>query len=334
MPAAQFTPSAPPIRARVIVVMDPIASIKPAKDTTLAMMLSAQRHGWELWYAEQRDLWLSDGVAFGRLRPVQVRDDLQDWFTFGDVQIAKLADFDVLLMRKDPPFDMEYIYTTYILERAELHGLLVLNRPQGLRDMNEKVFTAWFAQCCAPTHITRDMPDMHAFLHEHLRIVCKPLDGMGGKSIFVVDRGDKNANVIFETLTQYGTRYAIVQKYLPEIVATGDSRILVIDGEPAPYALARIPSAQDNRGNLAAGARGEGRELNDRDRWLVGQIGPTLRERGMLFVGLDVIGGFVTEINVTSPTGVRELDKQFKTDIAGLFMDAIAKRLAGRAVKA
>jgi glutathione synthase len=202
-----------------------------------------------------------------------------------------------------------------------------VNRPQGLRDMNEKVYTAWFPQCCAPTQITRDMADMHAFLHEHVRIVCKPLHGMGGKSIFVVDRGDKNANVIFETLTEYGTRFAIVQKYLPEIVSTGDSRILVIDGEPAPYALARIPSATDHRGNLAAGARGEGRELNDRDRWLVGQIGPVLRERGMLFVGLDVIGGYVTEINVTSPTGVRELDKQFKTDIAGLLMDAIARRV-------
>jgi glutathione synthase len=315
---------------RVIVVMDPIAAIKPAKDTTLAMMLAAQRRGWELWYAEQRDLWLSDGVAYGRLRPVQVRDALKDWFELGEVQIARLADFDALLMRKDPPFDMEYIYTTYILERAELEGLLVLNRPQGLRDMNEKVFTAWFPQCCAPTHITRDMPDMHAFLKQHLRIVCKPLDGMGGKSIFVVDRGDKNANVIFETLTQQGTRYAIVQKYIPDIVATGDSRILVIDGEPPPYALARIPDAGDHRGNLAAGARGEGRELNDRDRWLVAQIGPTLRQRGMLFVGLDVIGGYVTEINVTSPTGVRELDKLFKADLAGLFMDAIQKRLPAR----
>lgn len=193
--------------------------------------------------------------------------------------------------------------------------------------MNEKVFTAWFPQCCAPTLITRDMAGMHAFLKEHLRIVCKPLHGMGGKSIFVVDRGDKNANVIFETLTNYGTNYAIVQRYIPDIVTTGDSRVLVIDGEPAPYALARIPTETDNRGNLAAGAKGVGRELTERDRWLVGQIGPTLRERGMLFVGLDVIGGYVTEINVTSPTGVRELDKQFKTDTASLLMDAIEKRL-------
>jgi len=315
---------------RIVVVMDPIASIKPAKDTTLAMMLAAQRRGWELWYAEQQDLWLNDGVAMGRLRLVRVRDDLKDWFELGTTVTSRLAEFDAILMRKDPPFDMEYIYTTYILERAELEGALVVNTPQGLRDMNEKVFTAWFPECCAPTLITRDMSGMHAFLKEHVRIVCKPLHGMGGKSIFVVDRGDKNANVIFETLTEYGSRYAIVQRYIPDIVTTGDSRVLVIDGEPAPYALARIPTETDNRGNLAAGATGVGRELTERDRWLVAQIGPTLRQRGMLFVGLDVIGGYVTEINVTSPTGVRELDKQFKTDIAALLMDAIQRRLDAR----
>jgi glutathione synthase len=308
-------------------VMDPIDEIKPAKDTTLAMLLAAQKRGWELWYAEQRDLWLRDGLALGRVRPIKVRNDLQDWFTLDTAHTRPLAEFGAILMRKDPPFDMEYIYTTYILERAEEQGVLVVNRPQGLRDMNEKVFTAWFPQCCAPTLITSNMADMHAFLREHLRIVCKPLYGMGGRSIFVVDRGDKNANVVFETMTEYGTRFAIVQRYIPDIVSTGDSRILVIDGEPAPYALARIPQESDNRGNLAAGARGEGRELNERDRWLVSEIGPTLRRRGMLFVGLDVIGGYVTEINVTSPTGVRELDKQFGTEIAGLLMDAIEKRL-------
>src|SRR5688572_30358915 len=314
--------------ARLVVVMDPISDIKPAKDTTLAMLLAAQSRGWQLWYAEQGDLWLRDGVPMARLRPVTVKNDLQDWYALGESQVQGLAEFDVILMRKDPPFDMEYIYTTYILERAEEAGVLVVNRPQGLRDMNEKVYTAWFPQCCAPTLITRDMADMHAFLKEHGRIVCKPLYGMGGRSIFVIDRGDKNTNVIFETMTEYGTRFAIVQKYLPEIVDSGDSRILVIDGEPAPYALARIPTAEDNRGNLAAGAKGVGRELNERDRWLVSQIGPTLRQRGMLFVGLDVIGGYVTEINVTSPTGVRELDKQFGTQIAGLLMDAIEKRLS------
>lgn len=317
-------------RARLAIVMDPIEGIKPAKDSTLAMMLAAQRHGFELYYMEQRDLWLRDGVAWARIRPIEVRDDLQNWATLGALRVEQLGKMDAILMRKDPPFDTEYIYTTYILERAELQGALVVNKPQGLRDMNEKVFTAWFPQCCAPTLITRDMADMHAFLHEHHHIVCKPLYGMGGRSIFVIQEGEKNANVIFETMTEYGTRFAIVQKYLPEIVTTGDSRILVIDGEAVPYALARIPSAIDNRGNLAAGARGEGRALNERDRWLVKEVGETLRARGMLFVGLDVIGGYITEINVTSPTGVRELDKQFHTDIAGLLIEAIERRLLAK----
>lgn len=316
---------------RLAVVMDPIDHLKPAKDTTLAMLLAAQKRQWELLYMEQGDLWLDNGVAWGRVRPVTVRDDLRDWHTLGAPRNERLGSLDAILMRKDPPFDMEYIYSTYILERAETEGALVVNRPQGLRDMNEKVYTAWFPECCAPTLITRDMAQMRAFLEQHEHIVCKPLYGMGGRSIFVVRKGDKNSSVIFETMTEYGSRYAIVQKYLPDIVTGGDSRILVIDGEPAPYALARIPDASDNRGNLAAGAKGQGRPLNDRDRWLVGQIGPTLRDRGMLFVGLDVIGGFVTEINVTSPTGVRELDKQFKTEIASLLMDAIEKRLEQRA---
>jgi len=231
-------------------------------------------------------------------------------------------------MRKDPPFDTEYVYATYILERAEAAGVLVVNRPQGLRDMNEKVYTAWFPECCAPTLITRDMADMNAFLREHGRAVCKPLHGMGGRSIFVLEAGDKNTNVVFETLTDYGNRYAIVQRYIPDIVKTGDARVILVDGEPVPYALARIPSATDNRGNLAAGAEGVGRPLDDRDRWLASRIGPTLRERGMLFVGLDVIGGFVTEINVTSPTGAREIARQFGVDATELLMDAIARRCA------
>jgi glutathione synthase len=312
---------------RVAVLMDPIDHIKPAKDTTLAMMLAAQRRGWRLSYLEQRHVWLRDGVAFGRAHPVEVRDDLDDWFTLGEPTIEPLAGFDAILMRKDPPFDTEYIYTTYILERAEELGVLVVNRPQGLRDMNEKVYTAWFPECCAPTLITREMADMHAFLREHQRIVCKPLFGMGGRSIFVIDAGDKNANVVFETLTEYRQRYAIVQRYIPDIVSTGDSRVILVDGEPVPYALARIPDSADNRGNLAAGARGVGRPLNERDRWLASRIGPALRDKGMLFVGLDVIGQFVTEINVTSPTGVRELDRQFGLDIAGLLMDAIERRI-------
>ena len=319
-----------PAPVRLGVVMDPIAAIKPAKDSTLAMLLAASRRGWELHYAEQRHLWLRDGRAWGRLHPLTVRDHASDWHALGSPRSAPLGELDVILMRKDPPFDTEYIYTSYILERAEAEGALVVNRPQGLRDMNEKVYTAWFPQCCAPTLITRDMGDMQAFMIEHGKIVCKPLYGMGGRSIFVIDRADKNASVVFETLTDYGTRYAIAQRYLPEIVATGDSRVILIDGEPVPYALARIPAAADNRGNLAAGARGSGRPLNERDRWLAAEIGPALRERGMLFVGLDVIGGLVTEINVTSPTGIRELEKEFHIDIAGMLLDAVERRLGAQ----
>src|SRR5882672_1474327 len=257
-------------RVRLGVVMDPIDHIKPVKDTTLGMLLAAQARGWELTYLELPDLWLRDGTAWGRTRRLAVRKNLDDWFTLSEGGTEKLADLDVILMRKDPPFDTEYIYSTYILERAEAGGALVVNRPQGLRDMNEKVYTAWFPDCCAPTLITRNMADMAAFLLEHQKVGVKPLDGMGGRSIFVIQRCDKNTNVVFETLTDYGQRYAIVQRYLPEIVTRGDARVLLVDGEPVPYGLARIPTETDNRGNLAAGARGEGRPLSERDRWLAG----------------------------------------------------------------
>ena len=314
-------------RVRLVVVMDPIAAIKPAKDSTLRILLAAQARGWELFYAELKDLWLRDGIAWGRLAPLKVMDDPTRWFSMGQAANGKLGEFDVILMRKDPPFDTEYIYSTYILDRAQLQGALVCNRPQGLRDMNEKVYTAWFPECCAPTLITRDMPRMAEFLREHGKAVCKPLDGMGGKSIFVLEHGDKNRNVVFETLTDYGTRYAIVQRYLPEIVTAGDCRIILVDGEPVPFALKRIPNPEDNRGNLAAGARAESRPLNDRDRWLCAQIGPKLRAGGMMFVGLDVIGDYVTEINVTSPTGIRELNKIHAIDIGAMLVDAIDKTL-------
>jgi glutathione synthase len=316
---------------RLGVVMDPIGSINYAKDSTLAMLLAAQEHGFELAYLELRDLSLRDGVALGRMRPLTVRADPAGWFTLGPPAVTPLSALDCLLMRKDPPFDTEYIYSTYILERAEAAGVLVVNRPQGLRDMNEKVYAAWFPQCCAPTLITRDMGDLAAFLAEHGKIVVKPLHGMGGRSIFVLEKDDRNARVVFENLTDYGQRFAMAQRYLPEIVASGDSRVLLIDGEPVPYALARIPSPEDHRGNLAAGARGVGRALNNRDRWLAGQIGPALAAKGMLFVGLDVIGGFVTEINVTSPTGIRELDKQFGISIGERVVAALERHLKAAA---
>jgi glutathione synthase len=315
-------------RVRLVVIMDPIGAIKPAKDTTLGILLAAQARGWELFYAEMKDLWLRDGIAWGRLAPLEVMDDSANWFSLGQAASGKLGDFDVILMRKDPPFDTEYIYSTYILDRAQLQGALVCNRPQGLRDMNEKVYTAWFPECCAPTLITRDMHDMGEFLREHGKAVCKPLDGMGGKSIFVLEQGDKNRNVVFETLTGYGTRYAIVQRYLPEIVTAGDCRIILVDGEPVPFALQRIPAPEDHRGNLAAGARAESRALNERDRWLCAQIGPKMRAAGMLFVGLDVIGDYVTEINVTSPTGIRELNKKHGVDIGAMLIEAIDRTLS------
>jgi glutathione synthase len=315
---------------RLLVVMDPIDRIKYAKDTTLAILIAAQARGWQLSYVEQRDLRLRDGVAEGKLRSLSVQADPQRWFTLGTPVIEPLGAFDVVLMRKDPPFDTEFIYTSYILERAELAGALVVNRARGLRDMNEKVFTAWFPQCCAPTLMTRDIEEMAAFARTHGKIVCKPLHSMGGHSIFALEPGDKNARVVYETLTEDGTRFAMVQKYLPDIAVGGDSRVLLVDGEPVPYALARIPSADDHRGNLAAGATGVARPLNARDLWLCLQVGPTLREAGMLFVGLDVIGGYITEINVTSPTGVRELNQAFGIDIGGTLIDAIARRVSTR----
>jgi glutathione synthase len=309
--------------------MDPLEAIKPAKDSTVAMLTAAARRGCETWCFTQADLSVRDGRAIARLTPIEVagagKD--KDWYRIGAAVVRPLAGIGAVLMRKDPPFDTEYIYTTYLLERAEAEGVLVVNRPQGLRDMNEKVYTAWFPDCCAPTLITRDMDAMGAFLEEQGRIVCKPLEGMGGRSIFVVATGDKNARVVFETLTGYGARYAMVQRYLPEIAESGDARILLVDGEPVPHALARIPGPTDHRGNLAAGAKGVGRALTDRERRIAARIGPVMRERGMLFVGLDVIGGFVTEINVTSPTGIRELEAQFGGDVAGSLIDAVLARL-------
>jgi len=312
---------------RLLVIMDPIERIKPLKDSTLAMLIAAEARGWDVYYAEQQHLWLRDGMAWGRVAPLKVRDDPHDWFTRGAPENRALGEFAAILMRKDPPFDMEYIYTTYILDRARDQGALVVNDPAGLRNMNEKVYTAWFPQCCAATLVTRDMHAMGQFLREHGKAVVKPLDGMGGQSIFVLEHDDKNRNVVFETLTAYGSRYAIIQRYLPEIVTGGDCRVLMIDGEPAPYALQRMPAGDDNRGNLAAGARAESRPLNERDRWLCAQIGPQLKAAGMIFVGLDVIGDYVTEINVTSPTGIRELNRKHGVDIGGVLMDAIARLL-------
>jgi len=319
-------------RPSIAVLMDPLESIKPAKDSTIAMLKAAQARGCEVLVFLQQDLWVRDGHAHARLTPLEVVGEAKDkgWYRTGTPIVRELSAIDAVLMRKDPPFDMEYIYSTYLLERAEQAGTLVVNRPQGLRDMNEKAYTAWFPECCATTLISRDMAAMEGFLAEHGRAVFKPLDGMGGRSIFVVQQGDPNARVILETLTDGGGRYAIAQRYLPEIATGGDARILLVDGEPVPHAMVRMPAAGDHRGNLAAGARAESRALTERDRWLVSRIGPVMRERGMLFVGLDVIGGFVTEINVTSPTGIREIEARHGHDIGGMLIDAVLARLAKR----
>lgn len=310
------------------VIMDPIAGIKPKKDTTLAMLLAAQARGWELHYMELADLRLRDGRALANMRTLEVHDSYQHWFDFTSEPAAReLRELDVILMRKDPPFDTEYIFSTYLLERAQHEGVLVVNDPRSLRDANEKLFTAWFAEVCPPTLVARQRAEIRHFLDEFGDIVVKPLDGMGGSLIFRVQRGDPNASVILETITQYETRFCMAQKYLPAIL-DGDKRILLIDGEPVPYALARIPAAGELRGNLAAGGRGEGRPLTPRDREICAAVGASLKARGLLFVGLDVIGDYLTEINVTSPTCVRELEGQFDIRIADQLMAVIAARLA------
>ncbi len=307
---------------KIGIVMDPIESITPYKDSSLAMLLEAQRRGAEIHYFQQSDLKLLSDRAIGHSHRLKVADDNSNWFELGDAAEVDLGGLDAILMRKDPPFDMEYIYTTYILDRARVAGALIVNHPQALRDMNEKAYTAWFPECTPTTLITRSMPEMKAFLAEHGRVVVKPLDGMGGRSIFVVERGDRNANVIFETLTDLGQRFAMAQAYIPEI-KLGDKRILLINGETVPYALARIPPDDDNRGNLVMGATGIGQELSATDLAICERVGPVLRDAGVLFAGIDVIGDYLTEVNVTSPTGIRELDKQFDLNIAGLLFDAI-----------
>ena len=308
------------------VIMDPIGSINYKKDSTLAMLLAAQRRGWQLHYMEQPDLFLARSGARGRMRPLDVREDPADWFSLGEEIDRPLAELDVILMRKDPPFDMDYIYATYLLELAEAAGTLVVNKPQSLRDANEKLFTAWFPQCTPPTLVSCRADLIREFLAEHGDIILKPLDSMGGTSIFRVTDNDLNIGVIIETLTRHGRRQIMAQRFIPEI-RDGDKRILLIDGEPVPYALARLPAEGETRANLALGGRGVGVDLSDRDRWICEQVAPRLRDKGLIFVGLDVIGDYLTEVNVTSPTCIRELDEQYQLDIGGQLMDRIATRL-------
>lgn len=312
---------------KVAVVMDPVESIKVHKDSSFAMLLEAQRRGWSLYYLQLADLFVRDGVAWGCATELSVRDDPAAWFELAGVADIELGDMDVILMRKDPPFNMEYVYATYVLERAEVAGALVVNRASSLRDFNEKFSTSLFPQCCPPTLVDRSAERVREFLDEHRDVVVKPLDGMGGASIFRLQIDDPNVSVILETLSAHGERFFMAQRFIPAISA-GDKRILMIDGEPVPWALARIPAQGELRGNLAAGARAEGVALGERERWICEQVGPTLVDRGLWFVGLDVIGDYLTEINVTSPTCIRELDALYDLNIAGQLFDAIEQSLS------
>lgn len=307
------------------VVMDRIESITPYKDSTFAMLLETQARGWPIFYMQQADLYLRHNQARATMKSLGVQDNSESWSEYGDDIDQSLDALDVILMRKDPPFNMDYIYTTYLLELAEKAGTLIVNKPQSLRDANEKLFTAWFPQCTPESLVTADADRIRAFLAEYKDIILKPLDSMGGTSIFRLRQGDENTNVIIEVMTRPGRHLIMAQRYIPEI-EQGDKRILMINGEPVDYALARIPEAGEHRGNLAAGGSGVGQALSERDRWICQQVGPVLREKGLLFVGLDVIGDYLTEINVTSPTCIRELDKQFDLNISAQLMDVIAEK--------
>jgi glutathione synthase len=311
---------------RLAIVMDPIQSISFKKDSSLAMLLAAQKRGWELWYIEQNDLYLEGSTAMAQMRPLFVRYDPTDWFTLGDVVRKPFTDVDVVLMRKDPPFDTHYIYSTYILERAEQQGCLIVNKPQSLRDCNEKFFATLFPQCMPASLVTCRKSLLREFHATHGDVIFKPLEGMGGASVFRLRKDDPNVTVVIETLTNHETTQIMAQNYIPEI-KQGDKRILMVNGEHVGYALARIPAPNETRGNLAAGGTAKGVELTERDRWICAEVGPTLRAKGLMFVGLDVIGDFLTEINVTSPTCIRELDAAFNLDIAGQLMDCITTTL-------
>ena len=311
------------------VVMDPISEVKVQKDSSMAMMLEAQQRGYQLFYIEMNDLYLEQGECRSTVRPVKVYDDADHWYDLDEAQDISLTELDAVLMRKDPPFDTEYIYATYMLERAEQAGTLIVNKPQSLRDCNEKLFTAWFPELTPKTLVTRSSERIREFHRQEKDVIIKPLDGMGGSSIFRIKEGDANVGVIIETLTAHGSQYAMVQEYMPAI-KDGDKRILIVNGEVMPYCLARIPAQGETRGNLAAGGSGEPRPLSASDKLIAETIAPELKKRGLFFVGLDVIGDKVTEINVTSPTCIREIEAAFAINISGKLMDAIEQELAQR----
>lgn len=322
------------------IVMDSLQSVNVKKDSTLGMLRAAWARGWQVHYLRLEDLYLQQEVAWGRTRHLTPKDGITeidktdnpalDWYSLGEEQEQPLGQLDVILMRKDPPFDMNYIYATYLLEQAQAAGTLVVNAPRSLRDCNEKLFIAHFPDCCPPFLVAADAARLKAFHAEYNDVVYKPLDGMGGTGVFRVQAGDPNLGVVIETLTDMGRVPIMAQQFIPEISSSGDKRILLIDGEPVAQALARIPPKGENRGNLAVGGKGEARPLNSRDRWICAQLSPELQRRGLLFTGIDVIGDYLTEINVTSPTGLREIDRACGSDIGGMLMDSIANKLANK----
>ncbi len=309
------------------IIMDPIESIKPWKDSSFAMMLEGQSRSWDIYYMQINDIYMDSSASHARYRTIKLTDNNHHWYDVIDSGHCRLDSLDIIIMRKDPPFDLEYIYCTYLLQQAEEAGVMVVNKPASLRDCNEKLFTRYFPQCCVETRVSRSTDLLIDFITQHQDCIVKPLDGMGGQSIFRVKSGDSNTNVILETVTRQGSSQTMVQRYIPEI-SEGDKRILLIDGVPVPYALARLPAAGENRGNIAAGASTRGQPLSERDRWLCDQVGTDLRKRGLLFVGIDVIGDYITEINVTSPTCIRELDSEFNLNISADLFNCLEHYLA------
>lgn len=309
-------------KPRLIIIMDPVEKINPLKDSTLAMLLAAQEYGLPILYLQQTDLFINQGKVMGEGYWLSLDLAQTPWFTLKDRERITFGYEDIILQRKDPPFDMHYIHTTYLLELAEQQGAFVCNRPQSLRDCNEKMFTTWFPELCPPTLVSSQKHHIKEFIKEQHDVIVKPLDGMGGTAIFRIEEHDPNLNVILETLTQYETTLIMVQRYIPEI-KLGDKRILLIDGEPIPYLLARIPANGETRANLAVGGTGVVQPLSEHDYHICNILAPELKKRGLYFVGLDVIGHYLTEINVTSPTGIRQIDHAQQTNIGKTLIDLL-----------
>lgn len=306
------------------IIMDPIGKINIEKDSSFAMLLAAQKCGWDLLYMELSDLYMDNDTPSARMRNLEVNNDSKKWYSLSDYTVENLCTLDIILMRKDPPFNLEYIYSTYILEHAERLGVLVVNNPSALRSVNEKFYITYFPNCIPPTRVSKDTEILLDFVKEQNSAIVKPLDSMGGNGIHHITELNEKTKTILQSATKNNSEYVMAQKFLPEI-SDGDKRILLIGGKPVPYALSRIPKNSDSKGNLAQGATGKGVELNARDKWICEQVGSKLNDMGLIFVGLDIIGDYLTEINVTSPTCIRELENIFEIDIAKQLINFLEK---------